>query len=453
MSKDQQAAQADQKSKSGQKAARSGRRDPFTERQIAAALGLIGVFTGAMVAWSSLAPLGSAVIAPGVVAVESHRRAIQHLEGGIVGQILVKDGAVVQRGDVLIELRDVAIAANVERLWSQYFEATAAVARLSAERDGLPEIDFTETLARAGEQDAQARGAIAAQRKIFTSRQGLREQRLSVLDKRIDRLRDEISGLKSQMTSLDQQIAVTQREEKDAEELFDKRLLRKSRLMDVQRDRAKLEERRSGLQSSLAQAEQQISEVELRKSELDGEILAEIVEELRTRQARAREISREIIAAEDILQRSRIRSPIDGTVVGLQIHSRDGVISPGQTLMEIVPLSDNLVVEARVRPEDIQEVRGGLPANVVLNTPTRRYSQPIQGAIESVSADRLVDKLTGRPFYGVRIALDPASIDPNDTKLLAGMSADVFIQTGDRTPMAYLAAPLMRTINRGMREN
>lgn len=427
--------------------------DPFTRRQLVCGVSVMGAFCLAMAAWSGLAPLGSAVIAPGIVSVESYRKAIQHLEGGIVGRILVKDGTRVRRGDVLVEMRDVAAVANVDRLKSQYYETLASASRLAAERDGQIEIAFPDALVKASIDEPVAASAMAAQRKIFYSRRDLQNQKLSVLNKKIDRLREEGEGLRKQLEALDTQLALTEQESKDATALYEKQLTRKTRVIEVQRNRALLEERRSGLESSLAQADQQIAELELKKTELLSSTLATVVEDVRARQARAHEISRELIAAQDILTRTQIRAPIDGTIVGLQIYSRDGVIAPGQTLMEIVPLSDTLVVDARVRPEDIEEVRAGLPAQVVLNTLTRRYGKPIDGRLDSVSADRLLDKLSGRAFYMVRVALDPASIDPGDTKLLAGMSADVFIQTGDRTPLAYLAAPILRTLNRGMREN
>ena len=425
---------------------------PFSRWHILAGIGLIGTFTSAVAVWSSLAALGSAVVAPGLVSVETHRKAVQHLEGGIVGRILVKDGARVARGDVLVELRDVSTKSNVERLKSQFYEALASVARLSAERDGLREIVFQESLVTIAADEPVARSAMAAQRKIFESRRDLGDQKRSVLDKRADRLQEERTSLQRQLEALAAQFALNDQETKDATALFEKQLIRKSRLTEIQRSRAQLDERRSALQGSLAQAEQQIEEIELRKSELQSSTLTSVVEDIRARQARAHELSRELVAAQDILQRTRIRAPIDGTVVGLQIHSRDGVIAPGQTLMEIVPLSDNLVVDARVRPEDIEDVRTGLSAQVVLHTMTRRFNQPIAGNISHVSADRLIDKLTGRPHYHVRISLDPATLQPGETKLLAGMSADVFIRTGDRTPLAYLTAPLVRTFHRGMRE-
>ena len=425
---------------------------PFSRLHIMAGAGLVVTFTAVMALWSSLAALGSAVVAPGLVSVETHRKAVQHLEGGIVGRIHVKDGSRVARGDLLVELKNVASKSNVERLKSQFYEALAGAARLTAERDGLQEIVFPDSLVAIAADEPVARSAMTAQARIFDSRRDLTGQKLSVLDKRIDRLQEERTGLRRQIEAVEAQFELNAKEMADATQLFEKQLIRKSRLTDIQRSRAQLEERRSGLQSSLAQTDQQMTEMELRKSELLSSTLTSVVEEIRARQARAHELSRELVAAQDLLQRTRIVAPIDGTVVGLQIHSRDGVIAPGQTLMEIVPVSDDLVVDARVRPEDIEDVQTGLEAQVVLNTLSRKFNQPLTGKITQVSADRLIDTLTGRPHYHVRVSLDPDSLQPGETKLLAGMSADVFIRTSDRTPFAYLTAPLVRTFHRGMRE-
>jgi HlyD family type I secretion membrane fusion protein len=425
---------------------------PFAHWHGTLALGTIAMFFGVMVAWGSLAPLGSAVVAPGIVSVESHRRAIQHLEGGIVGRLLVNEGTQVNKDDVVIELRDVAAAAAVDRIKAQYFEALANVDRLASERDGFTEIAFSPEVQEASREES-VRNAMNSQRKIFESRRLLQDQKLAVLTKRGERLIEEKAGLKEQLKAVDQQIALRKQEYADAASLLDKQLIRKSSVVDIQRNMAQVEERRSGLQSSSLQVEQQIIETELRKSELVSASLAAIDDELRSRQARAHELSRELVAAQDILSRTKIRSPINGTVVGLQVKTRGAVISPGQLLMEIVPLGDDLVIEARVRPEDIEEVRVGLPALVMMNTLTRRSSQPIKGTLENVSADRLLDKLTGRAYYLVRIALDPVSLSASEAKPVAGMSADVFVQTGERTPLAYLAAPIVRSFHRGMREN
>lgn len=426
------------------------RNAPFLASHAVWALTIVMVFVFTMSAWSILAPLSSAIVAPGVVSVETHRKAVQHLEGGIVGRILVKEGTRVKTGDVLVELKDVAIVASFERLKSQYYETLAITARLTSERDGLENIEFGGELIAASSSEAQARAAMAAQRKIFSSRRKLKAERLSVLDKRIRRLEEERVGARNQLDALKGQFDLNSQELREVEGLFDKKLVRKSRITDLRRESAQLDERRSRIQSTLAQTDQQIAELEIRKSELDSSDLTSIVEDIRARQARVHEISRELIATKDVLSRTRITAPIDGIVVGLQVHSIGGVISPGQNLMEIVPLNDNLVVDLRVRPEDIEEVRTGLPASIVLNTLTRRYSQQIEGSIISVSADRLREERSSKPYYLVRVKIDQSTI--TETKPIAGMSADVFIKTGERTPLAYFTAPLVRTFARGMRE-
>lgn len=425
---------------------------PFGAGQILGAVALVITFVGAAGTWGSLAPLGSAVVAAGIVSVETHRQAVQHLEGGIVDRILIREGTRVRRGDVLVELRDVAIAASTERLRSQYYEAAASAARLVAERDGQADIVFPEALIRASLTEQAAVQAMDAQRGILASRRDLQTQQLTLLARQIDRRREEVDGLGAQLDAVRRQLALTDLESRDATQLLGQQLIRRPRVIEIERNRAQLEERQSSLQSSLLQGERHIAELEVRMREHASAAMAQIVADLRASQARAHELSRELAAAQDILDRMQVRAPIDGTVVGLRIHSRDGVIAPGQTLMEIVPLGDTLVIDARVRPEDIEEVRAGLPVTVVLNTLTRRYNTPLRGMLDSVSADRLIDEPTGRPFYRVRVRLDPDSPRPADVKLMAGMSADVFIQTGERTALAYLAAPLLRTFHRGMRE-
>ncbi len=426
---------------------------PFARIQIMAGVTLVVTFLSVMTAWSSLAPLSSAVVAPGIVGVETHRKAIQHLEGGIVERILVKDGMRVKIGDVVIELRDVAASANVKRLRGQSFELAATIARLSAERDGVDRVEFPADLIRAAETEDDARSAITTQRRVFNTRRELQSRKLGVITKKIDRLKEEISGLGEQLQAIERQLVASRQEAVDAKTLFERRLARKSRMLDADRDNARLEERQSNLVSQKAQAEQQIVELELKKTELISAGSAEVAEDLRARQARSFEVARELVAAEDILARTRLRASIDGTIVGVQVHTRGGVVQPGQTLMEIVPLSDNLIVDARVRPEDIEEVRAGLSARVVLNTLTRRFSHPLAGRLENVSADRLTDQQTGRAYYAVRVQLDRIPLPAGESKVLAGMAADVFIESGERTLLGYLAAPLVRTFNRGMREH
>lgn len=425
---------------------------PFERRHILAALTLIFVFWSALLVWGAYAPIGGAVIASGVVGVETHRKAVQHLEGGIIKRIAVKEGSKVKAGDLLIELQDVATTSSADRVAAQYFEALAAAARLVAERDAEPNLTFPSALREAGAFQKQAVAAMSAQRRIFESRRTLHRQKLSLIDQKNERLLEEIKGSEGLIKSLEQQAALVEGVRRDAVELFDKQLIRKSRVAEISRQHAELTGKLSEARSQIAQNRQQMTELELQKSELVAALQAEVAEELRIQQAKAFEFSNALATAQDVQTRTRIRAPIEGTVVGLQVHSRDGVIAKGQLLMEIIPDSDNLVVDARIRPEDISEIQPGLPSQVVLRTPTRRYNQPITGRLESVSADRLLDKVTSRPYYMARIKLDANSVDSGDARLIAGMSADVFVQLGDRTAFEYLAAPVLRSFNRGMRE-
>ncbi|MBU2583568.1 MAG: HlyD family type I secretion periplasmic adaptor subunit [Alphaproteobacteria bacterium] len=424
---------------------------PFPLLPMVLGLSTCAVFTITMLAWLGAAPLSSAVIAGGIVSVESYRKAVQHLEGGIVDAILVRDGDMVEAGDVLVELQQVAASADVDRIRTQYFEALANVARLEAEREGANIVTFPSNLA--DNPHPLAKAAMAGQQKVFLSRVKLHKETFSVLDQKIAQLTEQKRGLAGQLAATRQQIVLFAEERKDMETLYKKKLLRKSRYLELQRRQAELDGKQSELEAGISEAEQEVLELELKKQELRTSTLATVTAEHNAQQARSYELSRELAAKADVLARSQIRSPISGTVVNLQIHSKDGVIAPGQTLLEIVPESDTLIVEARVRPEDIEEVHAGQSANVILTTFNRRFGRPLPGKLESVSADRLTDDLTGQPYYLVRVGLDKRAAETDRIKVMAGMGADVFIQTGERTPLQYIAGPILKTFMRGMREN
>ena len=424
---------------------------PFSGRLVFAGLTVFAAFVGLLAAWSIYAPISSAVIAPGVVSVDSYRKKIQHLEGGIIDEIKVKDGDQVRRGDVLIKLRDVAASAAFERLRAQYFEALAIAARSSAERDNLDQISFGTELTTSS--DPASGSAIRGQTRVFESRRKLFQHSLSVIRQKIVQSREEIVGLQGQLASVLDQSAFFNDEVKDAKGLFERNLMAKTRYLELLRERAKLEGQKSELKSAIAQTKQKVLELELKITEMQGARISQSDQELREQQTLAYELSRKLIAARDVLLRTQIRSPIDGVIVNLRVHTRDGVIRAGQDVLEVVPSNDRLVVESRVKPEDIEEVRVGLKAHVLLTSLNRRDRRPIEGVLKSISADRLTDKVSGRPFYQVRVQMDPASIKAQGVTLLAGMGANVFIQTGERTPLQYIAAPIVRTFHRGLREN
>ena len=425
---------------------------PFPRRLILTGILVFAVFVAALAIWLIQAPISSAVIAPGIVSVDGNRKKVQHLEGGIVQEIRVRDGSVVRRGEILLTLRDVAQAAGVARLEAQHFEALATAARLVTERDGLNTVNFPTSLTdRVSEPSASS--AVRAQTLVFKSRKALHDQGLLVTEQKIEQLNEEKLGLKGQLASVRDQLDLFEDELSDAKGLRKKGLVPKTRLLRLQRDRAELSGKQSELRATIARTNREVLELQLKMTESSASRLAAAVEQLRIQNAKAYELSRRLIETKDILRRTRIRSPIDGTIVNMQVHSRDGVIQAGQTVLEVVPSSDRLVVVARVRPQDREEVHVGLATHVVLTSLSRRDLRPIAGKLQSISADRLVDEQSGQPFYQVRVDLDPASIEQQSVTVLAGMGADVFIQTGERAPFEYLVAPILRTFNRGLREN
>lgn len=413
----------------------------------------VAAFTGGLTAWSTLAPIESAVVAPGVLSVASYRKTIQHLEGGIVDEILVKDGDPVEQGQLLIRLSRVQPSALATQLQGQYAEARAIVARLLAERDGKDGIAFPDDLLTLAAEDASVRETLDGQEGVFASRRKNLADRLSVLEQEIEQTRAEILGLEGQIAATETQLDLAREEHREIQVLYRQKLVPKPRMLELEGRIAELDGGLSELRSGIARGRKSILESEMKMGELRTQSVAEITEHLRAERARVNELAQQVVAAEDVLARTDIRSPIDGVVVNLQVHTRDGVIAAGQPLLDVVPSDDELVVEALVDPRDIEEVETGLPAHVHLTSINRRRQRPLFGAVADVSADRLVDPQTGKGFYRARIQLDPESLASMADTLLAGMGADVFIRTGARTPFDYLLDPITRSLQLGLREN
>lgn len=435
------------------KTAKPRKQRPFPLLPIFTGCLVIAAFAGGLTAWSLLAPIESAVVSPGIVSVSSYRKTIQHLEGGIVSDILVKDGGRVKRGQLLIQLSDVRPAAEARQLRGQYAEARAIVARLKAERDGEPEITFPDDLTALAAEIPSIRSTLKGQKAVFSSRSMNLEDRLSVLDQQIEQTRAQIIGLEGQIVATETQLRLAREEHGEIKILFKQGLVPKPRLLELEGRVAALEGARSEHRASIAREQKSILESEVQMGEYKTQVMAEITEQLRAERAEAQDLSQQMVAAEDILKRTQILSPIDGVVVNLQVHTRDGVIAAGQPLLEVVPSSDELVIEALIDPEDIDEVRTGLPAHVQLTSINRRRRKPMNGEVSDVSADRLTDEQTGKAFYRARIQLDAEALATMGDTLLAGMGADVFIRTGARTPLEYLLEPITRSLQQGLREN
>lgn len=408
--------------------------------------GFVGLaFFGGFGGWAALAPLDSAAIAPGVVKVESNRKAVQHLEGGIVGAILARDGARVEAGQPLILLDETRPRAALEMLKVQRAAAAALAARFAAERDGAESVSFPGWLAGGPEA--------IAEENVFRARRQALEGQTAILTQRIAQHREEIAALSAEIEAATTQSELIAEEIADVASLYRKGLERKARLLALQRQAAEIEGQRNRNSAMIAKVRQDIGEAELQIVELRTAMLNEAVQGLRETQEKLAKLEEEMRAAEDVLARTVIAAPVSGVVVDLQVHAVGAVIQPGQMLMDIVPQDERLVVDARVEPADIDSVRAGLLAQVKVTAFNQRFTPALEGRVKWVSADSLTDERTGQRYYVARVELSEDAGADAPEALQPGMPTEVMIATGSRTALDYLMSPLVRAIDRAGRES
>ncbi|MGC2855867.1 HlyD family type I secretion periplasmic adaptor subunit [Novispirillum sp. DQ9] len=426
---------------------------------------LVAIFIGGFGTWAAVAPLESAAIAAGTVTAESSRKTVQHLEGGIIGEILVRDGDFVEAGQTLIRLADTRPRTSLASLNGQLWNAIAREARLIAERDGLDIVDYPwELLDKAS--DPVVAQVLAGQERIFNTRRALLHSRTALIEQRIARVREEIIGLKAQEQSANRQASLIRQEIADVRVLYDKGLARKPRLLALERALAEIQGHHGEFAAQIAQAQQVIAEAELNMITIQNDTQDEVATALRDTQVQISQLREQMEAARDVMTRTEIRAPEAGIVTDLRVRTSGGVIAPGQPLLDLVPAEDRLVVKARIRPDDIDMVREGLPAQVRLTPFKHRLVPPIDGRVRTVSADHLIDERTGQPYYEATIEISDAAMAYDGVglrgqvsglvggpDLVPGMPAEVMIKTGESTVAVYALAPILDSFNRAFREN
>ena len=413
---------------------------------------------GGVGGWASNTEIAGAVIATGSVVVESNVKKVQHPNGGIVGDIMVKEGSIVEADQLLLRLDDTLTRATLGVVQAQLDLYVARQARLLAERDGLTSLAFPESSTAAAKRETAA-AAIAGEQKLFQSRRdGLDGQRAQ-LRERISQVTEEIRGLAAQQQSKDSEIGYVAEQLSSVAELYAKNLVSLARLKQLQRDEARLQGERGQLTADIARSRAKVAETQLQILQLDQDFRTDVLKDLRETQAKIAELQERADAASDELRRTEIRAPQAGIVYQLQAHTMGGVIGKGETVMQIAPRSDPLIVEAKVAPQDIDQVEVGASVRIRIGAGNRRTTPDLGGRVAVLSPDLAHDQsatpsgLPNQPYYLARVSLSQPDLNTlGDLQLVPGMPVEVYIRTQDRTPLDYLLKPLHEQIARTFRE-
>ncbi len=398
--------------------------------------------------WAGLIPLAAAVVVPGNLVVQSNVKTVQHPTGGVVAQIAVRNGMRVANGDLLVRLDATQAQASLQVVSKQLDDVRARIARLVAERDGLPRPEVPTEMATRLEESS-IKDLLASEDTQFKARKNARDSQKDLLQSRISQLGEEIGGLDAQVSSKAKQLELITGELSGVQDLYDKRLVPLTRLTTLQRESARIEGERGQLISTIAETKSKIGEAQLQTVKLDQDFRTDVVKELGETQAKEAELVQKGVAARDLLDRIDIRAPTSGIVHQLSAHTVGGVIRAGDAIMEIVPDSDDLQIEAHLQPNDIDQVRVGQQSFVRFSAFNQRTTPQLLGQVSYVSADTTRDQQSNASYFTVRITLpEEERRRLAGLQLVSGMPAEVFMQTGSRTMMSYLFKPITDQLNR-----
>jgi HlyD family secretion protein len=413
---------------------------------------IILIFVLVFLGWAAFAPLQSAIMAPGTVMVESRVKTVQHLEGGIVRDILVGEGQRVKAGQILIRMDGTQAVANLESLMDEGDALEAQEARLKAQRDGKDSITFPEDLSRRA-SDPKVEQAMQGEVNTFNSQRDALDKQIDILHQRSSENVRIIAGLKDEEGATAQQIALIDRETGGVQMLYSKGLATLPRLLALKRQAADLSGQKAQLAEKIAQTQLTSGENDLQIMNLKNQQLSETVKELRDVQTKRFDVMDRTQAARDVLTRLAVRAPVSGKVVDLAVHTNGAVVAAGSPLMKVVPDRDTLEVDAHIRPDDADRVEPGMKARVFFSAYQSRRLPVILGTVTNVSADRQVDQHSGQSYFTVNVSVDATALkDYPDVKLVPGLPVDVALDTGSRTAFDYLVEPITDVLRHGMRE-
>lgn len=417
------------------------------------ALTSAALFAGGFGAWSAYAPLSSAAIAPGIVSPDSSRKTVQHLEGGIVQEILVREGDRVEQGAVLLRLSTAQALASFNARQRQLRRLEAERIRLRALEQRRDRLDWPPSLVHVEDADYQA--FLDNQSTMFDLQKRSVEEQKSILQRREAQLKQEIAATERENEGLSEQIRLMEEEMADKERLVENGLLRKPELLALERGRAQLRAKMASNEAMIAQSGQKIEETEISILSSETDFNSKVSQEMERVGGELAQVEEEAAATEDTFRRTEIRAPASGTVMVLRMKTPGGIIRPGEPILDIVPDHDALVIEARLNPNDIEAVAPGLPARVHLAPYSSRTVPPLTGTVVRVSPDVIVDDNQKQTYYAVRVEVAPGELEhlARDVELKPGMRAEVFIVSRQRTLFEYLAEPVQASFRRAFREH
>ncbi|MCA1869171.1 HlyD family type I secretion periplasmic adaptor subunit [Agrobacterium genomosp. 3] len=430
---------------------------PVTKRSFSPrpyiAAGYASVFLGFGVfgTWAATAPLASGVVAHGVVSVEGNRKTIQHLEGGIVSDIVIKEGDVVNQGDILIKLDPTQAMGNYTVWSTKLLYLEAAEARLVAEAKGGERIEFPESLLNS--QQPEAKAAMSLQQNILETRMKTRDGQVAILKSRIEQLSKATDGLSNQLKAIDKQVASMNEEIDRMNNGLKNGAVAINQLSQMTRQQLEMQRVRGEADVDLARIRETISETELQIVQTKQEFADKAVSEHKEVRAEIEEVRERARVAKDVLERTTVRAPVRGMVQNIRVHTTNGVIRPAEQLLDIVPLDDDLLVNAQVRPIDIDSVTSDAKVEVRFSAFSSKTTPAIYGEVSVLGRDVIQPEGNREAYYQALVRVDDQNVPPEiKGRIVAGMPVDVIISTGERTFAQYLTKPLIDSFHKSMKE-
>lgn len=410
-------------------------------------------FMGGFTVWAATAPLAAGAVVRGVVGPEASRKSVSHLEGGIISEILVKEGDLVRRGQPLVTLQRAQAQAAVGQVRGALSRREAEAARLSAQLAGADEIDFSAALAAAGD-DPSFKAFMNGQQRLFeTSVKGLQEKQ-DLLQTQISRLRAEVEGARARISGSQDQRALVDVQIADTQGLLDKGLARKPQMLDLQRRRSELDTEVATLKAEIKRSEIEAVEKQITLQNASTSYLNDVSAELAKARAEIASMRAKLAASDDVLTRTQVLAPDTGYVLNLQVKTVGGVVRPGQEILQIVPTEGDLVIEGRVSPQEIRSIEAGQPARVSFTTFPMRDMPMIPGRVIKVAADIITDPQTRESYYTAQVAVDRAAFGAyaNPADMKPGTPVEAYVEARKRVAMEYFIEPVVHSFRKSFRE-